>query len=123
MKISHIMFYGRGNREAKAGECTMDGISREEHNEFAKRMDESLKRTNARVRDLEKVTEQISNLTSSVKQLATSVESMAQSQSQQSAKLEELENRDGEMWRQAVGYVVTCIIGIVVGFVFKQIGM
>lgn len=51
----------------------MDGISREEHNEFAKRMDESLKRTNARVRDLEKVTEQISNLTSSVKQLATSV--------------------------------------------------
>ena len=101
----------------------MDGISREEHNEFAKRMDESLKRTNARVRDLQKVTEQISNLTSSVKQLATSVESMAQSQSQQSAKLEELENRDGEMWRQAVGYVVTCIIGIVVGFVFKQIGM
>lgn len=101
----------------------MDGISREEHNEFAKRMDESLKCTNARVRDLEKVTEQISNLTSSVKQLATSVESMAQSQSQQSAKLEELENRDGEMWRQTVGYVVTCIIGIVVGFVFKQIGM
>ena len=85
----------------------MDGISREEHNEFAKRMDESLKRTNARVRDLEKVTEQISNLTSSSEtELATSVESMAQSQSQQSAKLEELENRDGEMWRQAVGVLL-----------------
>ena len=34
-----------------------------------------------------------------------------------------LENRDGEMWRKVVGYVATAVIGIVVGFIFTQIGM
>lgn len=33
------------------------------------------------------------------------------------------ESKDGEMWRKVVGYVITTIIGIAVGFMFTQIGM
>lgn len=29
----------------------------------------------------------------------------------------------GEMWRKVTGYVATAVIGIVVGFIFTQIGL
>ena len=38
-------------------------------------------------------------------------------------KLEKLEGRDGELWRKVTGYVITAVIGIVLGFVFRHIGM
>lgn len=41
----------------------------------------------------------------------------------QGNRLQILEDRDGAMWRRAIGYIVTAIIGVVIGFVFKQIGM
>ena len=51
------------------------------------------------------------------------MEGMLSKQTEQGKRLEELENRDGEKWRQVTGYVITALIGAVFGFVFKQIGM
>ena len=99
------------------------GISREEHDEFTRRMEDEHKRINHRVAELEETVRQIGELTASVQRLAQSVESMAKSQSRQEARLEELENRDGEMWRKVSGYVITAVIGIVLGYIFTQIGM
>ena len=48
--------------------------------------------------------------------------SAGREQEKQGKRLETLESRDGEMWRKAVGYVLTAILGIVIGFVFTQIG-
>lgn len=62
-------------------------------------------------------------LTASVEKLAQSVQQMAKSQGRQEERLEELEGRDGEMWRKVTGYVITAVIGIVVGYIFTQIGM
>ena len=36
---------------------------------------------------------------------------------------EELENRDGEKWRSISTYVLTALIGVVLGFAFKQVGI
>ena len=58
-----------------------------------------------------------------MEKLATNMESMCKVQEQQGKRLEILESRDGEKWRQVVGYAVTAIIGIVIGFVFRQLGM
>ena len=55
--------------------------------------------------------------------LAQSVKSIAESQNRQENRLDELENRDGEKWRKVTGYIVTAVVGIVIGFIFKQIGM
>ena len=66
---------------------------------------------------------QMGALTAAVERLATSMENMAKEQDKQGKRLEALEKRDGEMWRKTVGYVVTAIVGIVLGFVFTQIGM
>lgn len=100
-----------------------NGISREEHEEFCRRMEDEHKRINHRVADLEDTVRQIGALTASVEKLALSVESMAKTQTKQGERLEELESRDGKMWRKVSGYVITSVIGIVLGYFFTLIGM
>ena len=110
----------------------MDGdyISRHEHEEFRrsmeadhKRLEEENDRQNQRLKGLEDTVKQIAAINTSVEKLALSMEGMLKEQKDQGKRLETLENRDGEMWRKVVGYVATAILGIIVGFVFKQIGM
>ena len=98
-------------------------IGRQEHEEFARRMEDEHKRTSHRLTKLEDTVRQIGQLTASVEKLAVSVESMARTQERQGERLEELESRDGKMWRKVSGYVVTAVIGIVLGYIFTQIGM
>ena len=101
----------------------MEYLLRVEHEEFAKRMEEEHIRQNHRISELEERFKKNESLTIAVEKLAFSVESMVKEQKKHGERLEELEAKDGEMWRKAVGYVVTVIIGIVIGFIFKQIGM
>lgn len=98
-------------------------ITRAEHEEFKKRLEEENKRQDRRIELLEENTKQIGSLTVSVEKLAQSIESMVKEQEQQGKRLEVLEGRDGEMWRKVAGHIVTAIISFVIGFVFKQIGM
>lgn len=98
-------------------------ISREEHDEFTRRMEDEHKRISHRLTNLEDTVRQIGELTASVHQLAKSVEEMAMSQKRQEDRLEELEGRDGEKWRQVSGYVVTLLIGAILTFVLMQIGI
>ena len=86
-------------------------------------IEEENRRQNWRIELLEEGEQRISTLTASVERLATSMESMLKEQERQGKRLETLESRDGEMWRKAAGYVITTVIGIAVGFVFKQIGI
>ncbi len=98
-------------------------ITRAEHEEFRRRLEEENKRQDKRIELLEQNVEKMGALTTSVEKLATNMESMLREQEKQGKRLETLEGRDGEMWRKVVGYVVTAVIGIVLGFVFTQIGM
>lgn len=97
-------------------------ITRVEHEEFAKRIEKDQERNNARLAALEENTKQINSLVVSVEKLALSMKQLAEEQREQNAKLDKLEERDGEMWRKVVGYIITAVIGIIIGFVFKQIG-
>ena len=110
----------------------MDGdyISRHEHEEFRRSMeaenqrleDENI-RQNHRLNALEETVKQVAAVSTSVEKLALNMENMLKEQVNQGKRLETLESRDGEMWRKVVGYVVTAVVGIVVGFLFKQAGM
>ena len=110
----------------------MDGdyISRHEHDEFRrsmesenKRLEEENDRQNHRLNVLEKTVEQVAAINTSVEKLALSMENMLKEQVAQGKCLETLESRDGEMWRKVVGYVITAIAGILIGHLFKQVGM
>lgn len=98
-------------------------ITRAEHEEFRRRIEEENKRQDKRIELLEENTKQIGALTVSVEKLAQSIEMMVKEQEQQGKRLGTLESRDGEMWRKVVGYIATAVIGIILGFVFTQIGM
>lgn len=98
-------------------------ITRSEHEEFTKRMQDEHIRLSKRISELKEVTQQINDLAISTQKLAVNMENMLKNQEEQEKRISEMEERDGVMWRQAIGYVLTAIIGIVVGFVFKQIGM
>ena len=98
-------------------------ITRAEHVEFEKRMQDEHKRQNHRIDELEKAFEQNNKLLISVEKLALSMENMQKELRDQSNRLDTIEGRDGEMWRKVVGYVVTAVIGAVIGFIFTQIGM
>ena len=106
-----------------------DYISREEHNEFRRSMDAENKRLedennrqNHRLEILEETVKQVASISTSVEKLALNMENMLKEQVSQGKRFETLESRDGDMWRKAVGYAVTAIIGIVLGYIFKQLG-
>ena len=98
-------------------------LRRHEHEEFAKGVDREQVRQNKRIADLEVTVRQINNLTLSVQKLAINMEHMLVNQTEQNKRLEELENRDGEKWRSISMYVLTALIGAVIGFVLKQAGL
>jgi chromosome segregation ATPase len=100
-----------------------NAITRAEHEEFKKRIEDENKRQDKRIELLEENTKRLEVLNSSIEKLAINMESMLKEQMQQGKRLEVLESRDGEMWRKAVSYIATAIIGVVIGFIFKQFGM
>ena len=100
-----------------------DPIKRAEHEEFRRRIEEENKRQDRRLELLEHTVQQISDLTTSVEKLAVSMEGMLREQEKQGTRLETLEDRDGEMWRKIIGYAATAAVGIIIGYVARQIGL
>lgn len=98
-------------------------ITREEHEEFRRRLEEENKRQDTRIGILEDSVRQIGALATSVEKLALSMQSMLKEQEKQGDRLEVLEGRDGEKWRKVMSYIATAIVGVVLGYLFKQIGM
>ncbi len=105
-------------------------ISRAEHEEFCRRMEIENKRLadedtrlGRRIALLEDNTKQIQTLVTNVERLAVSMENMAKTQAEQSSRLDDLEARDGEKWRQVTGYIITAIIGVLIGLVTTHLGL
>lgn len=98
-------------------------ITRAEHEEFKKRLEEENKRQDRRIELLENQTREINALAASVEKLALSIERMTEEQEQHTKRLEALEGRDGELWRALVKYAATAVVGLLLGFAFAQIGI
>lgn len=98
-------------------------VTMELHEEYARRMEEEHARQNKRLDGLEKASKETSKLALSLERMTISLQTMVEEQKSQGERLENLERRDGEMWRKVVGYVITTVIGILLGYVFKQIGL
>ncbi|MBP3676797.1 MAG: hypothetical protein J6I97_00475 [Agathobacter sp.] len=98
-------------------------VTRAEYEEHNKRMEDEHTRQNHRISALEKAVEQNNKLLVSVEKLAISMENMQKELTENGERLEVLEGRDGEMWRKAIGYIVTSIISIAVGVFFSRLGL
>jgi chromosome segregation ATPase len=100
-----------------------EAYTRREHEEFEKRVDAEFKRVNKRLEGLEKTSEQINALALSIQKLTSEMTTMSALQKEQNDKLDAIESRDGDTWRKVKYYVITGVIGIVVGYLFKTLGM
>lgn len=98
-------------------------ISREEHSEFAKRIEAEDARQNRRIELLEANVLEMGQLTATVAKLSINLEAVIKEQANQGIRLETLEGRDGEKWRNVTGYIITFIVGLVVSYIFSQIGI
>lgn len=94
-------------------------LPRHEHEEFAKRISEEKERTNARLKKLEEHDETNTKTLLAIERLATGVENLQKQVSEQGDRLEAIENRDGETWRNTKWYAFTVVLGAVIGFLLK----
>lgn len=100
-----------------------DMISRAEHEEFSRRIDDENNRQNARIDSIEAIIKKLEGLYSSIEKLASNMESMVKEQERQGKRLELLESRDGEMWRKTIGFVLSGVVGVFIGFISQKIGL
>lgn len=98
-------------------------ITRAEHEEFRRRLEEENRRQDKRLELLEQNVREIGALTTSVQKLAISVENMVKEQTRQGERLEALEGRDGERWRKLVGYIASALVSGAVGWLVAQAGL
>lgn len=108
---------------AKGGGKMWFLVTRAEYEEFRRRLQQEDDRQNKRIDILETSVKEWGSLTTSVHELALSMKNMLKEQEHQGKRLEVLEKRDGEKWRQVTSYVITTLIGAAIGFCLKHIGM
>lgn len=98
-------------------------ITRQEHEEFAKRQDSENERQNRRIQLLEDNVRQINELTVSVKEMAVNMSNMLKELEKQGDRLEALEKEPAETTKQIKQAIITAIVGTVVGAVVTALIM
>lgn len=102
----------------------MDGfVTRVEYDEHNRRMEDEHNRQNHRISIVERAMEQNNKLLVSVERLAISMENMQKEQAQLKEDVEEIKNRDGQKWRKTGEDILKIVLGIVIGYILKQIGI
>ena len=91
--------------------------------EYSTRIDAENDRQNKRLARLEDTVEKIQNLTISVEKMAISIDTMAKEISKQGQKLEAIESKPAEKWDKFVWLAVAAIVGAIIGFVLKSLGI
>ena len=90
-------------------------ISREEHKEFAERIDAENERQNKRLSSLEETVKEIQRLTIAVERMAVSMEGMTKEIASQGQRLDAIEKEPADKWKNAAWIVVSALIAAAVG--------
>ena len=112
-------------------------LSHYEHEQYMQIVDAKMakleaedKRLNERMKAMEETTRQINALALSVQKMADSIQAMTKEMERQNEEMEvhsnritNLEGRDGEKWRKVVEHAVTVIVGLILGYIFAQLGI
>lgn len=102
---------------------TDEYVTRKEHEEFAKRIDDENVRQNHRIASLEKNVDEIHKISISVEKMAFSLESMSKELSKQGERLDEIEKEPAEKWNKAVWVVISVLITAAVTYFLTRVGL
>ena len=86
-----------------------DFISRREHDEYVKRMEDEHKRLNHRLVNLEKIVNQIQEMNTNINELATNMKYILEEQREQGKRLDKIENEPKTAWDSVKKGVFTAI--------------
>lgn len=95
-------------------------LPRQEHIEFARRIDEEHARIHYRLKKLEQQDEANTKTLLAIERLATGVENLQKQVNEQNTRLEAIENRDGESFRSIKLVIITAIISGVIGYLINM---
>nr|DAM87258.1 MAG TPA: hypothetical protein [Caudoviricetes sp.] len=98
-----------------------DFITRAEHAEFVKRMEEENKRQNNRISSAENSLEVCKELASSVERLAENMASMKEELANQGTRLQTLEKKPGDRWETVLKTALTTIVSSLAAMIFAAI--
>lgn len=98
-----------------------DFITRAEHAEFVKRMEEENKRQNNRITSAENSLDVCKELASSVERLAENMASMKEELANQGTRLQTLEKKPGDRWETVLKTALTTIVSSLAAMVFAAI--
>ena len=100
--------------------------TRNEQEQYVLRMEDEHRRQNNRIQELEDAVKEnnklliiIEKLTSNMEKLASNMDAVKKEQKEQGKKLEALESRDGQKWTDISKYVITSVIGLILGYFFN----
>lgn len=98
-------------------------ISRGEHDEFVKRIEEEHNRQNKRIELLEENVRQTQTLTLSVEKMALNLENMVKEQKRQGERLDELEDVPRKSWDTlkygVIGAIATALGGGIIAMIMN----
>ena len=90
-------------------------IPRQEHEEFAKRMEEEHRRQNHRITNLEKNYEQLTELTMCVKEQTMTLDNMAKEVKSQGEKIEKITTEPIRQAQRIRDKAIDTIVGVIIG--------
>lgn len=96
-------------------------ITRAEHEEFRKRMEEEDHRQNKRIDLLEESVRQTSAIAVSVERLANNMEGMLKEQERQGERLNTLEKEPGDTWQRIKFKTIDTAVGLIAGAIITGI--
>lgn len=98
-------------------------VTREEYEEHNLRMEDEHKRQNRRIEKAEQKLEDNNRLILAVQKLADNVENMQKEMLNLRNDVDEMQERDGQKWRKTTEDIAKIVLGVVIGFILKQIGI
>ena len=104
------------SKKQKKGRMPMDDfLTRTEHNEFAKRMEEEHNRQNHRIHELEESQKQIYDLTISVREQTISVKNLTEELKEQREKIRKIEAQPADKWNSMTKTIITSVVSTFAG--------
>lgn len=98
-------------------------IEKSTFEEFKQRIEDEDHRQNRRIEELEKLAEEIHTLAKTSAVMCEKLINMNDKLDTVNKDVESLKSKDGETWRKVVWTIIAVILGIIVRFVFKELGM
>lgn len=96
-------------------------VTKEEHTEFCKRLEEHMDKQDSEIAELKNRNDILIEMGNAITEMSTNMKHLASDLHEQGRRLEAIENRDGKKFREIELGTIMLIIGAIVGAIFEHI--